>query len=121
MKITCGTDIIEVERIKDSIEKYGDKFLLHVFTESEIKYCDTKKNKYQHYAVRFAGKEAIYKAISEELKKDKIQWNEIEIFSNDGKKPIVNLLKKVDSVEQIDISLSHIKEYAIANCIAIIK
>ena len=66
MKITNGTDIIEINRIKQNIEKYGDKFLKRIFTKKEIEYCEKRKNsKYQSYAVRFAAKEATYKALSE--------------------------------------------------------
>ena len=65
MKVTCGTDIIEIERVKESIENTGDAFLRRVFTEKEIEYCESKnKQKYQHYAARFAAKEAVFKAIS---------------------------------------------------------
>ena len=62
MNITCGTDIIEIERIKESIENIGEKFLKRVFTDKEIEYCESKKvQKYQHYAARFAAKEATFK------------------------------------------------------------
>ena len=57
MKIKCGTDIIEVPRIQESIENIGDAFLNRVFTDKEIKYCKSKKNmQYQHFAARFAAK-----------------------------------------------------------------
>ena len=62
MKITCGTDIIEIERVKESIENVGTKFIERVYTEKEIEYCESrKKQKYQHYAGRFAAKEAAFK------------------------------------------------------------
>ena len=62
MRILTGTDIIEINRIKDSIESLGDSFKNKIYTEEEIKYCETRKNaKYQHYAGRFAAKEAIKK------------------------------------------------------------
>ena len=68
MKVTCGTDIIEISRIKESIDNIGKKFLDKVFTTNEIEYCESKKNqKYQHYAARFAAKEAVFKAISNQL------------------------------------------------------
>ena len=64
MKILCGTDIIEISRIKESIENLGDKFLNRVYTQKEIAYCESKKTqKYQSYAVRFAAKEAVFKAL----------------------------------------------------------
>ena len=65
MEIKTGTDIIEVKRIEESINEFGDLFLHRVFTNDEINYCDSKKvAKYQHFAGRFAAKEAIFKAIS---------------------------------------------------------
>ena len=65
MKILCGTDIIEINRVKDSIKQVGDRFLQKVYTKNEIEYCESKKvQKYQHYAARFAAKEATFKAIS---------------------------------------------------------
>ena len=125
MKITCGTDIIEVSRIKENIEKNGEKFLNRIFTEKEQKYCESKnKNKYQHYAARFAAKEAVFKTISECLdNKFDINWQHIEILNKENGKPYVVLNKELlnKNIEQIDISLSHIKEYAIANCIVLLK
>ena len=68
MEYKVGNDIIEVERVESSIQKLGESFLNRVFTPAEIEYCESKnKMKYQHYAARFAGKEAIFKAISEFL------------------------------------------------------
>ncbi|MBQ2917521.1 MAG: 4'-phosphopantetheinyl transferase superfamily protein, partial [Clostridia bacterium] len=65
MKILCGTDIIEIGRIKESIERSGEKFVNLLFTPAEIEYCESKRNaKYYHYAGRFAAKEAIFKAVS---------------------------------------------------------
>ena len=82
MKITCGTDIIEIERVKESIENLGEKFLERVYTKKEIEYCESKKKqKYQHYAARFAAKEALFKAISWKLEdKYEICWKDIEII-----------------------------------------
>ena len=59
MQVTCGTDIIEINRIQKSIEEMGERFLERVYTPQEIAYCESKKmQKYQHYAARFAAKEA---------------------------------------------------------------
>ena len=69
MQIKSGIDIIEVERIKSSIDEMGDNFLNRVYTENEIQYCESKKkNKYQSYAARFAVKEATFKAVSTLIK-----------------------------------------------------
>lgn len=122
MKITTGTDIIEVNRIEESIEKFGDKFLKEIFTDKEIEYCNNKKNKYQHYAARFAAKEAIFKAISELLdSKYDIKWTEIEILHGKNEKPVAHILKDIEELNDLDVSLSHIKEYATATCVAILN
>lgn len=122
MNITCGTDIIEIERIKKGVEKFGEKFLNEIYTKKEIEYCEQKnETKYEHYAARFAAKEAIFKAISPYLQnKYDITWKDMEILNNKQGRPYVNINKeKIKDNIQIDISLSHIKEYAIANCIVI--
>ena len=119
MKIKCGTDIIEVSRIKESIEKLGDKFLNKIYTKKEIEYCLSKNNmKYQHFAARFAAKEAIFKAISSILKnKYEITWTDVEVLNDENGRPYVHFLNNNYNIEQIDISISHLKEYAIATCI----
>ena len=122
MNVTVGNDIIEVTRIKDLIENSDLKALKRIFTEEEIKYCENTNNmKYQHYAARFAGKEAVFKAISPMLKdKFSIGFNDIEVLNDSMGRPYVNILKtNINNKEvQIDISLSHIKEYAIATVVA---
>lgn len=123
MKIKCGTDIIEVKRIQDAIESLGDKFLSKIYTPKEIEYCNSKNNvKYQHYAARFAAKEAIFKAISH-LLQDKygITWTDVEVLNDENGKPNVHFIntKIENKIESIDISLSHVKEYAIANCVVL--
>lgn len=124
MKVKCGTDIIEVNRIQESIESLGENFLNRVFTQNEIKYCNSKKVvKYQHFAARFAAKEAIFKAISDLLDdKYEISWKNIEIINDKTGKPQVNFIgKSFDKIASIDVSLSHLKEYAVANCVILIK
>lgn len=125
MKVKCGVDIIEVSRIEDAIENLEDKFLNRVYTKKEIEYCNSKNNmKYQHFAVRFAAKEAIFKAVSESLEeKTDIVWTNIEILNNKAGRPYVSFINcdMEEKIENIDISLSHIKEYAIANCVVVFK
>ena len=125
MKVKCGVDIIEVSRIEDAIENLEDKFLNRIYTEKEIEYCSSKNNmKYQHFAVRFAAKEAIFKAVSESLEeKTDIVWTNIEILNNKAGRPYVSFINcdMEEKIENIDISLSHIKEYAIANCVVVFK
>ena len=118
MRVSCGTDIIEIERIKENIENLGNKFLERVFTEKEIEYCESKNvQKYQHYAARFAAKEATFKAISWKLKdKYQISWIDIEVENDKQGRPTLNIIGvNLKDVESIDLSISHCKQYAVAN------
>lgn len=92
MEITCGTDIIEIDRIRKSI---SERFLQEVYNESEIEYCEGKKGmKYQHYAARFAAKEAIFKAISNKLEsKFDLTWKDVEIINDENRKTNNQLYK----------------------------
>lgn len=120
MKVTCGTDIIEIYRIKESIESLGNKFIQKIYTYDEIKYCESKNTqKYQHYAARFAAKEAVFKAISFMLNdKYSICWKDIEVMNDKQGRPIVNLMiSNLENINNIDLSLSHCKEYATANVV----
>ena len=120
MQLKTGVDIIEIERIRESIESTEGKFCERVYTEKEIEYCESKKTqKYQHYAARFAAKEAIFKAISSKLQdKYEISWKDIEILNDTKGRPYINLPKdKMQEIENIDISISHCKQYAVANVI----
>ena len=119
MKIYCGTDIIEVERVKKAILS-TPKFKEKIFSASEIAYAENKSDvtKYQHYAGRFAAKEAIYKSVSAVF--PHIELSEIEIINdmenlNRPKVMIHNeILTSLAQNIQIDVSISHIKDYAIA-------
>jgi holo-[acyl-carrier protein] synthase len=117
MVLGLGIDIIEIIRIKKSIEKYGDKFLAKVFTEGEISYCDKKFNKYQHYAARFAAKEAVYKALASGWKEG-LRWKDIEIQNDPSGMPSVNSQGKLHSFlsdnTQLRISISHSENYVTA-------
>ena len=124
MRISCGVDIIEIERIKDSIEDIGEKFLKRVFTDREIEYCESRKGqKFQHYAGRFAAKEAALKAISSELNnKYSVCWKDFEVINDEQGKPQINLLNiNTDNIESMDISISHCKLYATANVVVLYK
>ncbi len=124
MKILCGTDIIEISRIKKSIERSGESFLNLIYTKDEIAYCESKRNaKYSHYAGRFAAKEAIFKAISELLTdKFAISWKDAQVINDENGNPKIEFLKiKFEQIESIDISISHCREYAVATVTAIVK
>ena len=107
-----GVDIIEVERIQ-SISEKNPKFLARIFTETEIAYCSKKKNKYQHFAARFAAKEAFFKALGRS-----IQWNDIGIKNLPSGKPVLEILSEEKFLfQKADVSISHIKDFAVATVI----
>ena len=121
MKYYCGTDIIEVERIKSAILS-TPKFKEKVFSSSEISYAENKNDvtKYECYAGRFAAKEAVYKSISDIY--PNIALNEIEIVNNKERLNRPYVIIHNESLQAliksgkitIDVSISHVKEYAIA-------
>jgi holo-[acyl-carrier protein] synthase len=121
MVIGIGIDIIEIDRIKKSVDGNGDKFLEKVNTPSELKYCLSKKNKYQHLAARFAAKEAIYKAISSNWDSE-LSWQDMEIVNTPNGMPEVkfkgNLEKFLSKDKDLKISMSHSRDYV--TCVAII-
>lgn len=121
MILGVGIDIIEIDRIKESIDRFGDHFLNKIYTPVELEYCLSKHNKYQHFAARFAAKEAIYKALSDEWGKD-ISWHDMEIMNKPNGLPIVkfsgNLAEFANMDKDIKISMSHSDNYVA--CVAIV-
>ena len=117
MVIGIGTDIIEIDRIKNSIEKYGDRFLSKIYTPTEIEYCQSKVNKYQHFAARFAAKESVYKALATGWQ-EVLSWQEIEIFNEATGMPHVTMRGKLKEFladdKSLKISISHSKNYVVS-------
>ena len=122
MVLGVGIDIIEIDRIKKSVDEFGDSFLRKIYTETELNYSLSKPNKYQHLAARFAAKEAIYKALSSDSEKV-YSWQDIEIYNESNGLPLVNffgsLKDYLNSGKQIKISMSHSENYV--TCIAILS
>lgn len=121
MVLGIGIDIIEIDRIKESIEKLGDRFLKKIYTQKELDYCNSKASKYQHYAARFAAKEAIYKAISSYCRQG-ISWQEAEIYNEANGMPSVKLYGKLKNFlgddKELKITISHSNNYV--TCFAIL-
>ncbi len=107
-----GIDIIEIKRIKRLIK--NKNFLYRIFDEEEIFYCEKKSRKHEHYAARFAAKEAVWKALSGEYK---IALKNIVVRNITNGKPVIVLkntnIKKLKNLK-IEVSLSHTKEYAVS-------
>ncbi len=116
-----GIDIIEIDRIQNSVEKYKDHFLNKIFTQVELEYCLGKKNKYQHLAARFAAKEAIAKALATGWNKE-FRWKDIEIYNEPNGMPKVKLSGKLNGFlgdgKSLKISMSHSHNYV--TCVAIV-
>jgi len=120
--IGCGIDLVKIERIEKIIKKWGDNFIFRIFTSLEREYCEKKKgNKFQSYAGKFAAKEALLKALGLGLRE--ANWKEIEIKNDELGQPIIDTsgkLKNITSTKGVSkyfISISHTKEYAVAQVI----
>ena len=113
MIIGTGIDIIEIERIQKAIDRWGLSFLKHIFNDEEIDYAQKRKFPTQHYAARFAAKEAIYKAFGNNLS---LSWKDMTILNDENGKTYCRL-KDSHSKNKILLSISHTKNYAVANAI----
>ena len=113
--LRIGVDLIEIERIRSALERYGDGFRRRCFTEAERAYCDSKPNPAQHYAGRFAAKEAVGKALGIGVH---FTWREIEIAGRP--KPGVRLSGRTARAAErlaagrIELSMTHSRELAAA-------
>ena len=113
--LCTGVDIIETSRIRKMVDRWGKRFLDRVYTESELMICRSRP---ERLASRFAGKEAVMKALGTGARG--ISWREIEIASESSGKPVVNLYGKAQEkaeslgLEELSISLSDTKELSIA-------
>ncbi len=122
--IGIGTDIVECQRIAEMIEKHEDRFIRKVYTEWEIEYCGTRKAAAQHYAGRWAAKEAILKSMGTGWAKG-IQWTDLEIRNAMGGAPSVTLagaaaeISKSLGISEIKISISHCQTFATAFAVAV--
>ena len=117
-----GTDIVSIERIKNAIVKFKEKFQGKIFTREEWDYCWNKKNPYPSLAARFAAKEAVLKALG--TGKSGIKWRDIEIKLDPKGKPSINLsglaaeTARTQYISNFNLSLSHCSKYAVAFVVA---
>jgi holo-[acyl-carrier protein] synthase len=122
MIVGTGIDIVEVPRVAAAIERHGDRFLKRVFTESEILYCESKVNRIERYAARFAAKEAGMKAIGTGWKRG-VGWRDVEVRREPGGRPTVAFAGKAAEfaarlgVRRASLSMSHTVQHAIAQVI----
>ena len=119
-----GIDVVEVGRIASAIERLGEPFLAKLFTSAEREYCESQKRPELHYAARFAAKEAVSKALGTGIG-GQAGWLDLEIIRDPAGAPKLSLqgaaadFTKAQGISEIQISLTHAREYAAANAIAI--
>ena len=122
MILGIGIDIIEIDRIKKSVDQFGDQFLNKIYTQVELEYSLAKPTKYQHLAARFAAKEAVAKALSS-IKENGFNWKDIEIYNKDNGMPVVKLYgdleKLVAEGKELKITMSHSDNYV--TCFAMLQ
>lgn len=122
MIVGTGIDITEVPRIREVIERHGERFLKRIFTAGEIQYCESKANRVERYAARFAAKEAGMKAIGTGWNHG-VRWRDIEVSRQPGGRPTLTFHGKAAEFAarlgavHVALSLSHTAEQAIAQVI----
>jgi len=124
--IGIGTDIIECERIGRMLTQHGERFTNHVYTRDEISYCSGRKVAEQHFAGRWAAKEAVLKALGTGWIAG-ISWKDVEVVIQTGGRPTIRLHRGAAQkgselgITEVLISISHCKSHATATAIAVEK
>ena len=124
MIVGLGTDIVEIVRIGQMIERHGELFLDRVYTDGEIRYCQRRKESYQHFAGRWAAKEAVMKTLGTGWTRG-VSWRDIEVGTKKSGQPTINIcggageLAERMGIDEILITISHCRTYATATAIAI--
>jgi len=119
-----GIDIVEIARFKKAKKKWGKNFLNKIFTENEIAYSKKRRFQEQHFAARFAAKEAVLKAFGDKLSSIH-NWQDIEILNDKSGKPYIRFhrsakrLKTKEKINNVILSMAHCKGHAVANAILI--
>ncbi|QNI33268.1 holo-ACP synthase [Alloacidobacterium dinghuense] len=120
MLVGTGIDAVEIERIAQSITRFGDRFLEKIFTQGEIDFCRRKKNFAESFAARFAAKEAGAKALGTGIQHG-ITWKELEVLRQPGHRPTLHLSGRALEfanrlgVTHVSLSLTHTATLAIAS------
>jgi holo-[acyl-carrier protein] synthase len=121
-----GTDIVECPRIGKMIEQHGELFLRRIYTPREIRYCHARKHAIEHFAARWAAKEAILKALGTGLARG-ICWTDIEVRTSDDGPPRVMIggaakeVARERGIGEILVSISHCRTYATAYAMALAR
>jgi holo-[acyl-carrier protein] synthase len=122
MIVGTGIDLIEVPRIAAAIARYGERFLQRIFTEGEIRYCESKANRVERFAARFAAKEAAMKALGTGWSRG-VRWRDLEVRRQPGGRPTIAFHgRAAEFAEKLGVantalSLTHTEEQAFAQVI----
>ena len=117
-----GVDIVEVERIRQVISRWGERFLRRVFTPEEIQYCRGRRDSYSAFALRFAAKEAVRKAIGVGRRGEGIAWTDVVVLNDRTGRPQVllrNRARQRVGERRVLISLSDTRQLAIAQVVLV--
>lgn len=119
--IGTGIDLVEIERFKKTLERYGEKFLSKIYTDCEKNYCCSRRNFHEHFAARFCAKEAVRKAFGNHSAS--LRWQDVEVENDAAGKPVIKLFGKAKAlagsigIKEILVTISHSRRYAIAQAI----
>jgi len=117
--LRVGVDIVEIDRVRLVIDRWGQRFLGRIYTKAELDFC---RNRLPELAVRFAAKEAVMKALG--TGRSGVSWRDIEILPGRRRAPLVFLHRRARrrarrlGIEELAISLSHSRDYAVASVVA---
>ncbi|MBW3539092.1 MAG: holo-ACP synthase [Planctomycetes bacterium] len=124
MIVGLGTDIVEIVRIGRMVERHGEIFLQRVYTPDEVRYCQRRRECYQHFAGRWAAKEAVMKTLGTGWTRG-VSWQDIEVATTRSGQPTIHLhggardIADRLEIDEILITISHCREYATATAIAV--
>ena len=110
-----GIDLVEIKRIESAIARWGNHFLEHLFTEEEIAYAKSHASPAEHFAARFAVKEAVFKALSG-TKHVPRRWKDLIVRNDPTGRPLLTFLNR-SFEDHVFISITHTKNYAVASAI----
>lgn len=126
MIIGLGTDIIEIPRIADMIQRHGELFLTRIYTDGEIRHCQLRKHSAQHFAGRWAAKEAVMKVLGTGFIKG-INWKDVEVINLKSGRPIMELSggakRRAEGmgIGDVLVTISHCREFATATAVGVAR
>ena len=116
-----GTDIAEIVRMREAVDKWGRKFLKRIFSDKEIAYCYSRRDPFPHLSARFAAKEATVKALSCIIRDRHIYIGDVEVLNESSGRPYIVLGEEIQGMVGkliLHLTISHERNYALATVIA---